>query len=247
MQNNGEGTKLIRNGDEMHGKYEAYVRPVLAEFFGVTVFVCVSCMSLLMSGAQSSGGAVPYSGPGIALGHGLAIVLLVTSFGSISGGHFNPAVTVGAVLAGATAPLKGVTYVLAQLLGGVIGAGLAKAIIPTEAYLAIKGGAHTLSPGVTVGQGVLCEMVLTTVLVLTVIMTSIDPQTKAPLAPIAIGFAVILDVVAGNLLTGASMNPARSFGPAVMMSGTTSEFWTYHYVYWIGPLLGGLMAALWYR
>ncbi|XP_076460185.1 aquaporin-8-like [Babylonia areolata] len=244
---NEEETKLINQGSEIHDKYEAYVRPMLAEFFGVAVFVSVGCLSVLMSGAQAAPDVVPFSGPGVALGHGLAIVLLVTSFGSISGGHFNPAVTLAAVLTGATRPVTGLIYFFAQMAGGLLGAGIARAIIPSDMYVAIGGGAQTLAPGVTAGQGILCEMVLTTVLVLTVLMTAIDPRTKAALAPIAIGFAIILGVLAGCLLTGASMNPARSFGPAVFISYTTSAYWTYHYVYWVGPLLGSLMATLWYR
>ncbi|KAK7507976.1 hypothetical protein BaRGS_00000941, partial [Batillaria attramentaria] len=120
-------------------------------------------------------------------------------------------------------------------------------ILPSETFKAIGGGAHNLGENVTAGEGMLCEIVLTVVLVLTVLMAAVDPQTKSNLAPLAIGFAVFVDILAGISVTGASMNPARSFGPAVVVSNVSSDFWKYHYIYWVGPLIGAIVAAVWYR
>lgn len=245
-----ERQNLINRSESDHVKYlsrfEEFVRPALAEFFGVTLFVCISCLSVQLSG----GGAttlVPFSGVGIALGHGLTIGLLVVALGDVSGAHLNPAVTFGALLAGAIGPLQAAIYLFAQLSGSLAGAGLTKGVLPGAVYENISGGAHNLASGVSPGQGVLCEIVLTTVLVLTVLMSAVDSRTKSPLAPLAIGFAVTVDILAGVLVTGASMNPARSFGPAVVVSSINTDVWTYHYVYWIGPALGAVVAAAWYK
>ncbi|XP_070187779.1 aquaporin-8-like [Littorina saxatilis] len=246
-----ERSNLINRSTEgLHypSLYEDYLRPVLAEFFGVTLFVCVGCLCVLQSGnAGTLGYSTAFSAIAIAAGHGLTIALLVVALGEISGAHLNPAVTVGAFIAGAISPVKAVLYVLAQIVGGLAGAGLTRGILNKDVYTAIGGGAHTLGEGVTAGQGVLCEVVLTTVLVLTVLMTAVDPRNKSQLAPLAIGFAVTVDILAGVQITGASMNPARSFGPAVVISYATTSFWTYHYIYWVGPLLGSLVAGIWYR
>lgn len=236
---------INRSGDFENGRlrygsfYEEYVRPVLAEFFGVTLFVCVGCLSV-------STGPAPEPIV-IAFAHGLTIALLVIGLGDVSGAHVNPAVTAAALLAGAITPVKAVLYVVAQLLGGICGAGLTRGILSSTEYETIGGGAHNLASGVTAGQGMLCEIVLTVVLVLTILMAAVDPKHKSVLAPLAIGFAVVVDILAGIGITGASMNPARSFGPAVMMSHFTSKFWDYHYIYWVGPFGGAIVAGVWYR
>ncbi|XP_025088343.1 aquaporin-8-like isoform X1 [Pomacea canaliculata] len=231
--------------------FEEFVRPALAEFFGVTLFVCVGCLAVTQSGGGSVPGAVPFSAVSIALAHGLTIALLVCALGSVSGAHLNPAVTLGVLLAGGISIPKAVIYFISQLIGSMTGAALARGILPASVYELIGGGAHNLGSfakdSVTPGQGVLCEMVLTMVLVMTVLLTAVDPITKTTLAPLAIGFAVTVDILAGILITGASMNPARSFGPAVAIAYHDSDIWNYHYVYWVGPLVGSAIAASWYR
>ncbi|XP_053380109.1 aquaporin-8-like [Mercenaria mercenaria] len=97
------------------------------------------------------------------------------------------------------------------------------------------------------GWGLLIEMLLTTVLVFTVLMSAVNPKTKTSLAPLAIGFAVAVDIMAGGMLTGASMNPARAIGPAIVASAVLDNAWEYHYIYWIGPILGAILAVLLYR
>ncbi|XP_064618111.1 aquaporin-8-like [Liolophura sinensis] len=181
----------------------------------------------------------------VAIAHGLTIALLVASFGAVSGGHLNPAVTLGVFLSGGIKPLLAMAYVVAQLLGSLVGAGLVRAVLPSTTFKAIGGGAHNLVQGVGPGQGIVCETLLTMTLVLAVLMCAVDTD-KNVLAPLAIGFAVTVDILAGINVTGASMNPARSFGPAVVVSNV-SNVWSYHYVYWVGPLMGSLLATLLYR
>ncbi|MBI2872418.1 MAG: MIP family channel protein [Chloroflexi bacterium] len=176
----------------------------------------------------------------IALAHGLAIALLVAATANISGGHINPAVTFGAMLTKKISIPKGAVYIVAQLVGAVIGAALLAAVIPS----ADRGvlGSHRLEAGVSPGAGLLAEVVLTFVLVFTVFATAMDPKGLAGLAPVAIGLAVLVDHLVGVPLTGASMNPARSFGPA-LVSGT----WDTHWLFWVGPAIGGGLAAIAYQ
>ena len=212
-------------------------RSVLAELIATLLFVFVGAGSVVvLGGVNDTGGLVA-----VALTHGLAIALLVAGTAKISGGHINPAVTFGAVITGRMKLSTGVLYLGGQIAGAVIGALLLEAAIVGQ----YEGnlGAHSLNLELLDGQGaaVLVEAVLTFVLVFTVFATAMDPRGLAGLAPIAIGFAVLVDHLVGIPLTGASMNPARSFGPALV-----ADAWDDHWVYWVGPLIGGGLAALVY-
>jgi aquaporin TIP len=218
-------------------------RAVLAELIGTLLFVFVGAGAVVtVTGVL---GASPLSDPAaltaIALAHGLAIAVVVAGIASISGGHVNPAVTFGAVISGQMKLSRGLLYVGAQLLGAVLGALLLDAAVVSS----FQGnlGAHGLNLAVLDGRGagVLVEAVLTFVLVFTVFATAIDAKRATNWAPIAIGLAVLIDHFAGVPLTGASMNPARSFGPALV-----ADAWKDHWVYWAGPLIGGGLAALVY-
>ncbi|CAH1794531.1 unnamed protein product [Owenia fusiformis] len=220
-----------------------HMRPSLVELVGVFLFVFIGTLS------YSSLSVVA-----IAFAHGLIFALLIAGFGHISGGHFNPAVTLGVLIAGEITPLLALGYLVSQCVGAVIGAACCRGVlsfVPEGAsmtpYEAILGGAHDLAPGVDPGRGILCEMLLTTVLITTVLMTAVDSKGKNSLAPLAIGFAVTVCILAGINVTGASMNPARSFGPAVVISYYKPAIWNHHYVYWVGPLLGSGFAGLMYR
>jgi aquaporin TIP len=210
---------------------------VFAELIATMLFVFVGAGSVVViGGVGDAGGLVA-----VALAHGLVIALLVAATAKISGGHINPAVTFGAVITGRMKLSTGVLYVAAQLAGAVIGALLLEAAVVGQ----FEGnlGAHALNLEVLDGKGagVLVEAVLTFILVFTVFATAMDPRGMASLAPMAIGFAVLVDHLVGLPLTGASMNPARSFGPALV-----ADFWDNHWVYWLGPLIGGGLAALVY-
>ena len=212
-------------------------RSVLAELIATLLFVFVGAGSVVvLGGVNDTGGLVA-----VALTHGLAIALLVAATAKISGGHINPAVTFGAVITGRMKLSTGVLYLGGQIAGAVIGALLLEAAIVGQ----YEGnlGAHSLNLELLDGQGaaVLVEAVLTFVLVFTVFATAMDPRGLVGVAPIAIGFAILVDHLVGVPMTGASMNPARSFGPALV-----ADAWDDHWVYWVGPLIGGGLAALVY-
>ena len=216
---------------------------VLAELIATLLFVFVGAGTVVVVtgviDAKPEADAAALTA--IALAHGLAIALLVAATAKISGGHINPAVTFGAVITGRMKLSTGVLYVAGQLVGAVIGALLLEAAVVGQ----FEGnlGAHALNLEVLDGEGagLMVEAVLTFVLVFTVFATAMDPRGLANLAPIAIGLAVLVDHLVGVPLTGASMNPARSFGPALV-----ADFWDDHWVYWLGPLIGGGLAALAY-
>ncbi|MBI4507864.1 MAG: aquaporin [Chloroflexi bacterium] len=178
----------------------------------------------------------------IALAHGLALAVMVSVFGPISGGHFNPAVTVGVWVAGKMSAGVGVAYIVAQLVGAAI-AGLALRLVflPTL-WVPVQLGTPALGYGVGPLKGIGVEAILTIALLLAVFLTAIDERAPRSIAGFGIGMAVAADILVGGPLTGAAMNPARAFGPAL-----ASGFWEHHYVYWIGPIAGAVIAALLYR
>jgi len=177
---------------------------------------------------------------GVAMAHGLALAVMISCVGHISGGHFNPAVTTGFLVTGRMSAGEGAVYIISQLLGATLAAFLLAAFFPgaAEAHL----GGQALAEGVGFGVGVGIEIILTFFLVFTVFATAVDERGAfRMIAGFGIGLALAFSILAGGPLTGASLNPARSFGPALV-----SMFWTGHLVYWIGPLIGGALAALLY-
>lgn len=213
-------------------------RAALAEFFATMLFVFLGPGSVIASGITAPGAQLTADKlMVIASGHGLAIAVLVWASGHISGGHINPAVTFGAWIAGKIGLQRGILYIVAQLLGAVVGAAILAYVIPDN----IQGtlGAHALGAGVTPIAGVVVEIVLTFTLVGVVLMTAMHPRGPGNVAALAIGLAVLIDHLTGVPLTGASMNPARSFGPALVAGA-----WADHWVYWVGPLIGAALAAI---
>src|SRR5712692_1655154 len=219
-------------------------RAVLAEFIGVLLFVFVGAGSVVtvtgvlkLDPSKDAAALVA-----IALAHGLAIATMVAATARISGGHINPAVTFAMVITGRLKAAVGVLYVAGQLVGAVVGALLLKIVVVDS----IEGnlGAHSLNTHAlsSDGAGLLVEIILTFVLVFTVFATAVDKRGLGNAAPIAIGLAILIDHFVGVPLTGASMNPARSFGPALVANA-----WGDHWVYWLGPLAGGGLAGLLYH
>lgn len=215
-------------------------RPALAEGIGTLLFVFLGAGTVVVTGGLLGETLTSARLLAIALAHGLAIALLVAATARISGGHLNPAVTFGALTTGKISVRKAIAYVIAQLAGAIGAALLLQAIIPQ----ALQGslGAHGLGPGVSVGGGLLTETILTFTLVFVVFATAMDPKGPGHLAPMAIGLAVLVDHLLGVPLTGASMNPARSFGPAL-----AAGVWANHWIYWAGPLIGAALAAFAYE
>ena len=218
-------------------------RAVFAEFIATMLFV------FLGAGAVTTITGVLGQSPGedaaalvaIGLAFGLAIAVLVAVTAKLSGGHINPAVTFAAVVTGRMKAGPGVLYVAAQLAGAVVGALLLDAVLVSS----VQGNLGTTSLNDAAlssdWAGVVVEIILTFALVFTVFAVAMDPRGPGNLAPIAIGLAVLMDHFVGVPLTGASMNPARSFGPALVAND-----WDDQWVYWIGPLTGGALAGLVY-
>lgn len=214
-------------------------KAAIAEGIAVLLFVFIGAGAVVLL----AGGGLSIPGlTGIALTHGIAIATLVAMTAKLSGGHINPAVTFSAVLLGRMKPAPGVAYIAAQLIGAVIGALLLQVVLVDT----IEGtlGAH---PGATeqvdgVGAAVIVEVILTFVLVFVIFATAFETRGGlGNVAPLAIGFAILIDHFVGVPLTGASMNPARSFGPALVAGE-----WTDHWIYWVGPGIGGALAGMVY-
>src|SRR5438132_2985174 len=210
-------------------------KPALAEAVGTFTLIFIGAGSIIAD--QLSGGRVGLVG--VALAHGLAIGTMVSATGHISGGHLNPAVTTGFVVARRMTARMGAAYVLAQLVGASVGGFLLVASFPEAARQAVHLGTPALGRGVTPGVGIVVEAILTFLLVFTIFGVAVDTRGTAGLM---IGLVIAMDILAGGVLTGAAMNPARAFGPA-LFSGT----WQSQIVYWVGPLLGGALAALLYE
>jgi MIP family channel proteins len=211
---------------------------LIAETVGTFLFFFVGAGAVVLSAhtGDAGGGLV-----GVALAHGLALAVLVSALGPISGGHFNPAVTLGVWMTGRIDAPRGSLYVAAQLVGA-LAAGLAlRLVFPASSWEPVALGTPTLDLEIGVLAAIVVEAVLTMLLLFAVFGTAID--RRAPkIGGLAIGLAVAADILMGGPLTGAAMNPARWFGPAVA-SGTYADW----YVWWIGPLLGATVAGLIYR
>ncbi|KAI3447543.1 hypothetical protein Pfo_004208 [Paulownia fortunei] len=216
------------------------LKAALAEFISTLLFVYAGEGSgMAFNKLTSDGAATPAGLIAAALAHAFALFVAVSIAANISGGHVNPAVTFGAFVGGNISLLRGILYWIAQLLGAVVACLLLKF---TTGGLATS--AFSLSSGVSVWNAFVFEIVMTFGLVYTVYATAVDPKrgSLGTIAPIAIGFIVGANILAGGAFDGASMNPAVSFGPAVV-----SWSWDNHWVYWAGPLIGGGLAGLVYE
>ena len=206
-----------------------------AELVGTFALVFVGAGSVIVS-AQS--GLV-----GIALAHGLVIAVMVSAVGHLSGGHFNPAVTLGFLATRRMTFRLGGIYWLAQFGGAAAAALLLRWIFPEAARNEATLGAPLLSPGLDAGRGVVVEAILTFFLVWVVFATAADPRGAfKSIAGLAIGLTITADILMGGVLTGAAMNPARAFGPEVVQME-----WSDAWIWYVGPALGGLLAALSYE
>jgi len=228
-------------------------RGVVAEFFGTALFVFIGCGAVVVAIASGLSAATGAAAPSpefvtaIAIAHGVGMLIAVSATAAISGGFINPAVTFAAIMTGRLKISTGLLFTLAQLGGAVVAVLILKMVIadPYEAGLGLHSLNHTLLTnrvGDGAGAGLVIEAILTFALVFVVFATAIDPRGPKHLAPAAIGLVILADHFIGVPLTGASMNPARSFGPAAV-----GNVWTDHWVYWLGPLIGAGVAALVYE
>jgi len=229
--------------DELEDKGKI-VRATLSEFVGTLFLVLVGCGSCL--GGDEAEAHVQLDDQAkvarISLCFGLTVATLTQTIGHVSGCHINPAVTLGLVVGRKLGVVKGAFYVLAHCLGAVTGAAILSAVVPAGVRGAEALGGTVVAGNVNDGQAVAIEMLITMVLLLVVFAVAADKINTATTkgsSPLAIGLAITACHMFAVPLTGSSMNPARSLGPAVVRGQ-----WDHHWVYWVGPLLGGVLAAV---
>ena len=213
---------------------------LLAEFLG-TFFLCFAGIAAILSATPAVGSGAGIVG--IALAHGLALSVAVNAFGGISGAHFNPAVSTGFLLTGRLAPSRFVPYVIVQLAGATVAAAACRAIFLPEAVMQAQLGIPLPAAWASTSTVILGEFIMTFLLMTAIIGTAVDERGKAvKIGGFGIGLTVTFDILAGGAVTGASLNPARSFGPALVQGN-----WQWHWAYWVAPIAGACVAALLYE
>ncbi|CAN0842333.1 Probable aquaporin TIP-type RB7-5A [Linum grandiflorum] len=215
------------------------IKAYLSEFIATLLFVFAGVGSAIAFNKLAPGAALDPAGlVAVAVAHAFGLFVGVAMAANISGGHLNPAVTFGLAVGGNITILTGIFYWIAQCLGSTVACFLLQVVtngmsVPT----------HGVAAGMSGIQGVVMEIIITFALVYTVYATAADPKkgSLGTIAPMAIGFIVGANILAAGPFSGGSMNPARSFGPAVVAGSFAG-----HWVYWAGPLIGGGLAGLVY-
>ncbi|KAI6669377.1 hypothetical protein NL676_004262 [Syzygium grande] len=232
----------------------SFYRAIIAEFIATLLFLYITVLTVIGYMSQTD---VAHNGTncdgvgilGIAWAFGGMIFVLVYCTAGISGGHINPAVTFGLFLARKVSLMRAVLYMVAQCLGAICGCGLVKAFQKAY-YTRYGGGANEVKPGYSKGTALGAEIIGTFVLVYTV-FSATDPKRNARdshvpvLAPLPIGFAVFMVHLATIPVTGTGINPARSFGAAVMYD--KDKAWDDQWIFWVGPFVGAAIAAFYYQ
>lgn len=226
--------------------YKDYALQMIVEFIGTFLFLLFA-----FGGTQAAKVNWDYAAPNpahnptkavaspdlllyIAVAFGLSLTVNVFVFYRVSGGLFNPAITTGLVVIGAMSPLKGALLGASQLLGGIAASAVVAGLLPGG--LAVG---TALAPGVSTVQGLFLEMFLTAELMITIFLLAVEKHRATYIAPLGIGASFFITQLFGVYFTGGSLNPARSFGPAVV----TGDFPSYHWIYWLGPVMGACLAA----
>ncbi|HVH50559.1 MAG TPA: aquaporin [Gaiellaceae bacterium] len=205
-------------------------RRAVAEFIGAFTLIFIGGGAGIVSGNDIVA---------VALANGLAIGIMVTNLGHISGAHFNPAITLGFLATRRITVRLAIVYWISQLAGAVAAAAILRWLLHKPAFLAAVP--HVARIGA--GRGVVLEMIMTFFLVWAVFATAVDPRGAfKAVAGLAIGLTITIDVFVGGPLTGAAMNPARAFGPQLI-----GNSWRDGWIYYVGPAVGGLVAALAYE
>ncbi|XP_075499696.1 aquaporin PIP2-2-like [Primulina tabacum] len=232
----------------------SFYRALIAEFVATVLFLYVSVMTVIGYKSQidpdkGGNGCDGVGSLGIAWVFGGMIFVLVYCTAGISGGHLNPAVTFGLFLARKVSLIRTLLYMAAQCLGAICGVGLVKALQSSQ-FNKYGGGANQLAAGYSKGVGLGAEIIGTFVLEYTV-FSATDPKRNARdshvpvLAPLPIGFAVFVVVLATSPITGTGINPARSLGPAVIYKN--NAVWDDQWLFWVGPFIGAAIAAFYHK
>ena len=222
---------------------------LLSEAVGTFTLIFIGAGSIIAASEVGvASGAFGQPGAGgaglvtIALAHGLAIGVMVSAVGHVSGGHFNPAVTLAIWVTRRIGTGAAGLYILTQLAAATAGALALRLVLPGTLWGPAKLGTPQVNIGLADWQAIAIEALLTFLLVWVVFATAVDSDGSFnKIAGLAIGFTIAMDIMMGGPFTGAAMNPARSFGPAIV-SGETVGIW----VYFLGPIIGGTIAALLY-
>lgn len=215
----------------------------IAEFLGTFALCFVGILAIHHSGTTGGGGLLA-----VALAHGLILGCVVAAAMPTSGGHLNPAVTIGFFITGKIKPVAALVYIFFQLLGGVVAA-LAVYVLMSgnaEPLNVVAAGTPQYAGKVSMPVALVAEMVATGLLVFAVWGSAADPRAKN-VGGFAIGLTVAADILAIGPLTGAAMNPARAFGPTLVASMSEPSLWPQQMVYWVGPIVGGSIVAVLYH
>ena len=212
---------------------------LVAEFAGTFAVVFFSAGAICADQFLRTSGQAGIGLLGIALAHGLAMGIMVTSLGHISGGHFNPAITIGFWVTRKLSTINTLAFWAAQLAGAVVAAYALRIFLPFDVWSAVQLGTPDLAGGISRTNGMIFEGIMTFFLVFVAFATCVDPRgVFNKVAGFAIGLTITMGTLFGWPFTGAALNPARAFGPAL-----AANHWTNHGVYWIGPLAGGVAAG----
>jgi MIP family channel proteins len=215
------------------------VRRAVAEFIGTFTLIFIGVGSIVAAQEISDPSLI-----GVAIAHGVAIAVMVSALGHISGGHFNPAITLGFLATRRIRPSLGLVYWGAQLAGAAAAAGAIRGLIPTSLTEApVNLGVPAIGHGISAGQAFGLEAVMTFFLAWVVFATAVDPRgTFKSIAGLAIGLTITIDILFGGPFTGAAMNPARAFGPQIV-----GNHWSEGWIWYAGPFVGAALAALAYE
>ncbi|HKQ49437.1 MAG TPA: aquaporin [Phycisphaerae bacterium] len=228
------------------------LKKLTAEAVGTFILCFLGAGSICLATLKGAG----YEGLlGVAIAHGIALSVAVSATMNISGGHVNPAVTVAMLATRRINLPNAIAYILAQLVGATIAGMLVLAIFKgmmtadgKSAVAVCNLGTPTYGDPVTTVKAIVIEACLTFLLLTAVFYTAVDPRAPK-IGGFGIGLTIAADILVGGPLTGASMNPARTFGPGIVafVSGNFSNFWAQQQVYWIGPIIGAVFAAVLYE
>lgn len=220
-----------------------FVRKIVAEFLGTFAIVFIGAGAICADRYLQLQTQATFGPVGVALAYGLGVAVMVTAFAHVSGGHLNPAITISLWVMRRSGTLQSIFYLLAQLAGSIAAAYLLAAVLPETAWATVGLGTPDLAPDITRWRGMVLAGAMAFVIVLVYFASVLDERGAfGRLGGFAVGLAVMVDVLVGAPFVGASAaNPARAFGTAL-----ASRHWHNHGVFWIGPLLGGIVAAVIY-
>jgi aquaporin TIP len=208
-----------------------WLRNAIVEVVGTFALIFVGAGAIIATGGKDL--------VAIALAHGLAIGLMVAAAGHISGGVYNPSLTIALIAARRIGVNRGVYYIVAQLVGATLAALALKAVFPAAMVSAVNLGTPAVGSGVGALAALVAEIIMTFFLMYSVFGVAVDLRGARAIAGLVIGLTITMDIFVGGGLSGAAMNPARWFGPAIVQ-GAFADWW----IYWVGPIVGALIAAL---